>query len=217
VRWSARVLASFRDGDAEVLDHVYRSHVRVVTRVVASTLRRYGGKASIWRGIGCDLPDLVQEVFARAFAPKTRSRFDGVRDYSKFLGQIARNIAVDHLRFRHRQQDLPSGVEQVFDAFPAWPAPRDTSDEIGDRETMNVVLDYLANLPIDLRHAHEVLYERGLSEREAAAALGVGRQVIRTLGTRLRDGLRRALETDDEAGARPVRDSIQTEPTQSDE
>ena len=205
MRWAAGLLARFRSGDAEVLDGVYRRYVDVVTRVVGAALRRYGGGAITWRDAAADLPDLVQEVFARAFDPRTRKRFDGVRDYGPFLSQIARNVTVDYLRRRRRQEDIPGDVDQLFEAIAAGAAPRDLGEEIAERETMRVVADYMANLPPELRHAHEMLYVRGLSEREAAAALGVGRQVVRTLGARLREGLRRALEAEGPPAGQPTR------------
>jgi RNA polymerase sigma-70 factor (ECF subfamily) len=189
------LLARFRNGDAEVLDRVYRTYVRDVTRVVASALRRYGGGAAGWEEIASDLPDVVQEVFARAFDPRTRERFDGARDYRPFISQIAHNVTVDHLR--RRQHAVPAEIEQMFQALSVQSPLRDAGAEFAERETATIVADYLANLPLELRRAHDLLYVRGLSEREAAAALGVGRQAVRTLGARLRDGLRQALEADE--------------------
>jgi RNA polymerase sigma-70 factor (ECF subfamily) len=207
------LLARFRDGDAEVLDQVYRTYVRAVTRVVASALRRYGGGAAGWQQIASDLPDLVQEVFARAFDPRTRQRFDGVRDYRPFVSQIAHNVTVDHLR--RRQHDVPADIDQMFQALSVDSLSRDADAELAERETLTIVADYLASLPLELRRAHDLLYVRGLSEREAAAALGVGRQAIRTLGARLRDGLRHALEMSDGRGQTPRPRADQNRATQN--
>ena len=199
MRWEVGFLERFRDGDAEVLDQVYRTYVRPVTRVVAAALRRYGGSgAAGWRAIAADLPDVVQEVFARAFDPRTRQRFDGVRDYLPFVSQIAHNVTVDHLR--RSQHHVPADIEQMFQTSCIEALSRDAGDELADRETSTIVAKYLANLPLELRRAHDLLYVRGLSERDAAAALGVGRQAVRTLGTRLREGLRTALAD----GSRPA-------------
>jgi RNA polymerase sigma-70 factor (ECF subfamily) len=158
-------------------------------------LRQHRGGASSWRAVASEVPDIVQEVFIRAFDPRTRRRFDGIRDYAPFLIHIARNAAVDHLR-RLRHQ-VPADVEQVL---AAEPSARDVTEEFAERETMDVVANYIANLTPELKRVHDLLYVHGLAEREAAVALGVGRQVIRTLAARLRDGLRSALAARDQRG-----------------
>jgi DNA-directed RNA polymerase specialized sigma24 family protein len=59
---------------------------------------------------------------------------------------------------------------------------------------MAVVGRYLSLLPADLQRVHDALFVQGLSQRDAAIALGLGRQVVRTLASRLREGLRSALK-----------------------
>lgn len=181
-------LDRFRDGDPVALEEVYRAYFQTVSRAVARTLRRYGEGESghDWRAVAHDLPDLVQEVFRRAFEPDTRRRFDGVREYAPYLAQIARNVVVDHLRRQRRQVPLES-IGQLSDDGAAV-------DAFADRETMGTVKTYLASLPPTLRQIHQVMYVDGMSQREAAAALGLGRQAVRTLEARLREGLRAALE-----------------------
>jgi RNA polymerase sigma factor (sigma-70 family) len=58
---------------------------------------------------------------------------------------------------------------------------------------MRVVEEYLAALPQDLREVHRLRHQEGLSQQQAAKTLGVGRQTLRTLELRLRDGLAAAL------------------------
>jgi RNA polymerase sigma factor (sigma-70 family) len=104
-RADAQLLQSFRDGERAALESVYRAYAESVARAIAGVLRRYGreGWHGGWREIAADVPDLVQEVFARAFEPQTRRSFDGVRDYGPYLRQIARNVVVDHFRRKQRQ------------------------------------------------------------------------------------------------------------------
>src|SRR5689334_2651371 len=100
------LLREFRDGAQHALGTVYRAYVGHVTGVVRAALRRYGapgrGRAHPL-GAASDVSDLIQEVFARAFEPRTRRRFDGVREYGPYIGRIARNVVADHLRHRRRQ------------------------------------------------------------------------------------------------------------------
>ncbi|HEX7499962.1 MAG TPA: sigma factor-like helix-turn-helix DNA-binding protein, partial [Polyangia bacterium] len=72
----------------------------------------------------------------------------------------------------------------VIDDTAPWATPA----------TMRVVEAYLSTLPQDLREVHKLRYEEGLSQEQAAEKLGVGRQTLRTLERRLRDGLVTALD-----------------------
>lgn len=200
------LLRRFREGDREALAAVYREYVGAVAQTVAATLRRCGRDSSHgdWKVVATEVPDLVQEVFVRAFDARARVRFDGTRLYGPFLGAIARHVVIDHLRRRYRQpviEAAPPGDER-----PLVVLSGEDVDPFGDAMTAAVVARYVGNLPQDLREVHDALYVRGLSQREAAAALGLGRQVVRTLEARLREGLRLALaaagrlESFDDAG-----------------
>jgi RNA polymerase sigma factor (sigma-70 family) len=202
------LLQSFRDGERTALERVYRAYVESVTRVVACRLRRYCDGWSVSGGaVATELPDLVQEVFARAFDPRARGRFDGERQYGPYLAQIARNVVVDYLRRRQRQLTRAPAL-LLWDAS-AGRAPHE-DDAFGDSRTMAIVCKYVACLPGDLRQVHQALYIHGLSQREAAAALGLGRQTIRTLETRLQEGLRNALG---EIEGRRSPESVRSKPT----
>jgi RNA polymerase sigma-70 factor, ECF subfamily len=190
-RGDADLLQRFRDGETKALEAVYRAYIDSVARAVAGALRRYVGEGwqGGWREVATEVPDLVQEVFTRAFEPAARRRFDGVREYGPYLARIAHNVVVDYLRRRQRQVVRDPGL------LVEWLhlATLDRGEPFGDLETMALVSQYVARLPADLRRIHEAMYVEGLSQREAASALGLGRQVVRTLESRLREGLRRAL------------------------
>ena len=182
-------LPRFREGDKDALRLVYQSYVDAVTRVVASALRRYGAMGHHgWRALASELPDLVQEVFTRAFEPRTRRGFDGLREYGPYLGQIARNVVVDHLR--RRQRRVASENALVLEEVSLAPATPATATGFAEADTMALVSRYIAGLSPDLRRVHDALYVQGMSQRDAAVALGLGRQVVRTMEAKLRDGLR---------------------------
>ena len=186
-------LQRFRAGDHITLESIYREYVSLVARLVARMLRRSGGegRGGSWRTIAGDLPDLVQDVFARAFEAETRRRFDGVRPYGPYLGQIARNVVIDHLR--RTQKHVVLVEVNLNDEMLASSVGTTEIDDYADLRTMSMVNSYLARLPAELRQVHDALYIRGLSQREAAEFLGLGRQVVRTLESRLREGLRKEL------------------------
>jgi len=188
-----RLVALFRRGDEETLTTVYRACVDQVRRVAALVLRACAtGGARTHREIATVLPDVVQEVFVKAFAPEARRRFDASRPFEPYLAQIARNVAIDHWRLLQRY--VPSDLDQLIDRLSLEAEPDAVSgNDFADAETVAVVNSYLDALDEESRRVHDALYVKGLSQRDAAALLGVDRQVVRTKEAKLRKGLRRAL------------------------
>jgi RNA polymerase sigma-70 factor (ECF subfamily) len=154
-----------------------------------------------------DLADLVQEVFVRAFSAKSRCAYDGLREYGPYLYAIARNVLIDWARVRGRE--IPSPWTEIEAAMEMTPVLEDT-EPWAEPVTVRVVEEYLGALPEDLREVHRLRHDEGLSQEQAAERLGVGRQTLRTLERRLRDGLAAALDaagisTDDQPELARVR------------
>jgi RNA polymerase sigma factor (sigma-70 family) len=184
------LLARFRDGEEKALEEIYWMHVDDVIRVARAALRACaGGTIGRIDELAADLADVVQETFSKAFAPATRRRFDPQRLYAPYLAQIARNVVVDHWRARQRQ--VPLDVDELIDRLSL----ETTSDDVSwaDFETVTIVEGYIASLDMNERRVHHALYVKGLSQREAALELGIGRQVVRTIEAKIQDGLRRKL------------------------
>ena len=184
------LLLRFRRGDCAALETVYWAYVDRVTRVVQAVVNGYltatGERIRFGR---TELGDLVQEVFVRAFSPACRQRYDGNRPYGPYLGQIARNVVADHWRVMRRQ--VAVDVAPLLEALSLEAGA--VENAWADQETIAVVEAYLASLCPEMRRVHEALYVQGLSQRDAAAALGLGRQALRGIEARMREGLRREL------------------------
>jgi RNA polymerase sigma factor (sigma-70 family) len=188
------LICEFRKGTPEALEAVYREYIRKVERLlrVGFEIRSRGLRVG---GVGSqqsDLADLVQEVFMRAFSSKGRLAYDGRRDYGPYLFAIARNALIDWARKKGREIPVPSAdLETTFEATaiveerPPW----------ADRVTMQIVEEYIGSLPPDLREVHRLRHAEGLSQVQAADRMGIGRQTLRTLEGRLREGLAEALDS----------------------
>jgi RNA polymerase sigma-70 factor (ECF subfamily) len=174
-------LRAFRDGRPEVLEEIYWTHVDLVANVVRNGTSRVGGAPADVRA------DLVQETFARAFSERARMAYDGLRPYRPYLLTICRNLLADWSRVRGRE--IP--FDLVQDSLEA-PYARD-AEPFADPQTMAVVNAYVASLPAKLNEVYRERYEKGVSPVEAARALGLSRQSIRTAEQTLRKGLLRAL------------------------
>jgi len=176
----AALLARFRQGERSALEVVHRLYVDRVERAVRRGFWATGESAT-------EAADLVQEVFLRAFLPAARWSYDGVRDYARYLNAIVRNALAD--RCRQRMRECAMGEQALEAVAGAGPDP----DHALGAGTLELVRCYLAGLPDPLRAVHEALNEQGLSQRSAAARLGISRQNVRTLQARLHQGLRQAL------------------------
>jgi RNA polymerase sigma factor (sigma-70 family) len=183
----AELLARYRRGDPGALAAVYRLYVTRVQRAVRRRLWRMGHAVPGLPECAVEEADLVQEVFARAFAPAARLRYDGLRDYDHYLFGIAGKLLAD--RARRRAREIPVD-EAVLEAAAGPDEGLDHGPEVA---ILGLVKRYLAGLPEALRAVHHARHDRGLSQRQAAAWLGVTRQNLRTLESQLHTGLRLAL------------------------
>ena len=184
------LLAAFRRGDRSALVEVYWAYIDRVERLIRAGWRTpKGDRADPPRRE--DVADLIQETFARAFAERARLAFDGLREFGPYLATIARNLLVDWARRQGREipvdfdeDELAAAATEVFD---------DVDTRWADGATVRVVQEYLSALPPELADVHRERYIHSRSQRDAAAALGISRQQLRTREKRLRDGLRRRL------------------------
>jgi RNA polymerase sigma-70 factor (ECF subfamily) len=204
------LLERFRAGDVAALETVYRACVDQVTRVAEAVLRACSsGNARGAGEIGAALADIVQEVFVKAFAPEARRRFDASRAYEPYVAQIARNVAIDH--WRQMKRYVPADIDEIVDRLSIdEPSGNATANDWSDAETVGVVNRFLASLDEESRRVHDALYVKGMSQRDAAEMLGLGRQVIRTREAKLREGLRRELSRAARVEALPLRVSKQS-------
>jgi RNA polymerase sigma factor (sigma-70 family) len=184
------LLRAFRAGDTAALEAVYWAYVDAVAHVV----RRGAALASDAHVRGApveDWGDLVQETFTRAFAERARLAYDGLRPYRPYLLTICRNLLADWMRRRGRE--LPTDFADEAVAQPSGEAPSEPAATLAPGE-LAVVEQFLAGLDGALADVYRQRYVVGASQEEAARALGLSRQRVRTLEAKLRDGLRRALK-----------------------
>jgi RNA polymerase sigma-70 factor, ECF subfamily len=179
-------LLRFRQGDRAALEEVYWAYVDEVVRVGRCGLRARGGTRVPGVARAHELPDLVQEVFARAFAPAARAAYDGVRDYAPYLVRLAANALIDRHRKLGRELVMDEGdLQGALEVAP----PDGESAAWLEPELVRHTGSYLAELGPELRAIYEKRFVAGLSQRDAAEALGLTRPRLRTLEARLCEGL----------------------------
>jgi RNA polymerase sigma factor (sigma-70 family) len=183
------LLQRFRTGDRAALSFVYWHYVGAVEATLRRRLAALGCRPG--QRAWVDLADTVQEVFVKAFAERARLAFDGEREYAPYLMSIARNALIDSLRaspppgridLSMLERSLSSGTDNLDEPLP-W----------ADPETMLLVEQYTAKLSAAEHGVYIERYVRGQSQEQTARALGISRQQVRTLESRLRAGLAREI------------------------
>ncbi|HMP75260.1 MAG TPA: RNA polymerase sigma factor [Kiritimatiellia bacterium] len=167
---------------------------------VAALLR--GQMEQLYRvGIGfcgnhADAQDLVQETLIRAY--RKWDQFEGRADPTTWLYRIASRVC---LRMRRRRAGQPARIESL-DEDPAFAEKtmvdldalaRRQEAERGESEALLRMQDAIAALPAEFRVVLVLKEIAGLSVEDAAAALGLKPQTVKTRLHRARMRLRRAI------------------------
>ena len=205
--WPWSLLRSFREGETSALHEVYRRHAEDVAKQLrygfafqtAGRHHRFVGYRSAF-----ELHDALHETFARAFEPRARQGYDGLRPYGPYLRAIARNVVLRGFRAREVQFPeirAPGGSEtsgasiEIVDETQTSP-----EQEVGRAQVRAVVQRFLDTLPEADRELLRVRFVEGKSQRDAAAVLGLGRQQIRGREVKLRKQMLRYLRDQGEEG-----------------
>ena len=142
-----------------------------------------------------DAEDVVQEALESAF--KGLESFEGRSSLKTWLYRITHNAALMRLR---RYQPLLVDLDAATNDGPALTVPEELFDwcclpeaDLQSEETQGVVEAAIRGLPETLRGAFVLRELEGLSTEEAALALDVSTDVIKTRLRRARLNLRETL------------------------
>ena len=188
--WPTWVLQGFRAGDTRALTEVYRQHAPEIARQLrfgfsfesAGRSHRFVGYGS-----GFELHDALHETFRRAFEPRARLAYDGLRPYGPYLKTIARNVVLRGFRGgRRRIVELDETSEPVADVDAGFASPEAA---VGRAQVQQLVQSFMAELDASERQLLAVRFIDGKSQRDAADELGIGRQQVRSREAKLRKRL----------------------------
>jgi RNA polymerase sigma-70 factor, ECF subfamily len=141
------LLERFAAGDLEAFEELFRQHQRHVYAWIIRIVRDSG-----------IAEDLTLETFWRIY--RSRARFDPAGNFPAWAHRIATNAALDHLRRRRKETELPQNLAAESRADPA-----------ACRETRERIHNAFAELPAKYRLlATLALIEEEPYEKIAAAA-----------------------------------------------
>lgn len=179
-------LQRFRAGDNELLAQAYQVYARDLEAFLrAKVADNRGFRLSSAK---CDVHDVLQETFLRAFSDAARLRYDESRPFAAYLRSIARNYLVDQYRsqLRHlrslqsESQRLPMHASSV-------------EDEIETRRKRAMCRCFAESLDERQRVVFGLLL--GIcSRRQVAQATGYTPYQVRKFERELQDQLRKCLK-----------------------
>jgi RNA polymerase sigma-70 factor (ECF subfamily) len=200
------LLESFRAGDRESLAKIYLAYVDRVATLVRRGFVIDGGMSILGAVDRETQRDLIQEVFARAFAEPARLAYDGLRPYRPYLLRIAKNILIDAARKSGRCVEVGkcgaadvTGVGDinaiVEDDAPFGPEPPLNPEEASVKAQLGrIVREHVNGLDREAREFVSLRFEQEKPQRDVASAMGITRRRVRTLEKTILDDLRNHLK-----------------------
>jgi len=161
-------------GDQVALGDLYDRHARLLYSLALRIVRERS-----------DAEDVLQETFAQVW--RQANRFESSRGtVVGWLVTVTRSRALDRLRQRRTQRELPGDFDRLADSLPD--PSRGLDLQLVTAEQADRVRQALAALPDELRIPLELAYYEGLSQSEIAERL---QTPLGTIKTRMRQTLHR--------------------------
>jgi RNA polymerase sigma-70 factor (ECF subfamily) len=175
----SELVRQIQSGEAAAFDELMRRYKHPVVNFVFRML-----------GNAADADDVAQDVFVRVH--QKLNTYRPATKFSTWLFALARNAAIDHLRWRARHP-----VESMESA-PEISASSGTVEAVDAREIGALISAEVAKLPEDQRTALVLSEYQGMSHAEIGAIMRCSEKSVESRLYRarqtLREGLRPLLE-----------------------
>ncbi len=148
----SEVIRQIQSGDDSAFDELMRRYQRPVVNFIFRML-----------GNEDDAADVAQEVFVRVYQKLNTYRPE--TKFSTWLFALARNAAIDRLRWRARHPTEPIESESQL------AAATDTAKEVDAREIGALIAAAVSELPEDQRTVLVLSEYQGMSHAEIAAVM----------------------------------------------
>jgi RNA polymerase sigma factor (sigma-70 family) len=202
-----KLLDSFKKGDRDAMDQVYRHYHRGVTAFLRKGFTfRSGTGHFFFKGIqdNSDLRSAVQEVFRRAFEDRARQSYNGVNSFTNWILAIGRNMVINQFRNREiafsdyisptdERGHLTVMDDEITEEFSGilYGRPSKPQDSVFEHGELKGLIDaFTKELSEHDRKLLILRFAEGLGQEETAKLLGSTRMKVRTAESRLRSRLR---------------------------
>jgi RNA polymerase sigma-70 factor, ECF subfamily len=174
------VVRRVRAGETRLYEVLMRRHNRTVYRAIRALIRNEA-----------EVEDAMQGAYLNAFA-----RLDQFRGEARFSTWLV-SIALNEARARLRRHSTEEALEEASAVAPppgaVEPERAGPEEQVSARELVVLTERAVDSLPPDLRTTFMLRAVEGLDTADAAAALGVSEDVVKTRLHRARAHLRTAL------------------------
>jgi RNA polymerase sigma factor (sigma-70 family) len=187
-----KLLAAYRAGETWAFEILFRTFSEPVRRFLAGGFTFVSrGRTCRYRGSfpGIDADSILQETFARAFAPSTRQHYDGERPFKNYLFSIAKNLVLREFQRRERVMPLDTTEEgtdflarRSTSSTPGLHSEdRDPEVAVADTELHEVTKAFITSLDDEGRTFFTFRFVKGLTQEATAEAMGATRARIKLL------------------------------------
>lgn len=179
-------LDAFRRGERPALARVFDTYAADVARTIRAgvVVRTESGPLRVGNGLAeSDVEALINETFVKAFAPRARTSYDGLRPYGAWLGTIARNVLIDHGRQKHRHFTVDVPVDDMAAEAPSQ------EDVVARSELRAVLTRFIAAIDDLDRRIFTLRFVESRSRRDASEMLGLSEMQVRRRDMRLKRDL----------------------------
>jgi RNA polymerase sigma factor (sigma-70 family) len=199
-----KLLGAYRAGETWAFEILYRTYGEPVRRFLAGGFTFVSrGRTCRYRGgvAGIDAEAILQETFARAFAPSTRVHYDGVRPFKNYLFSIAKNLVLREYQRRERVLPLDNTdeapdvlVRRRGDSHPGLHSDeRDPEVCFADSELHAVTREFIKTLDDEGKTFFLHRFVKGLTQEATAEAMNATRARIKLIEKAQRKGFLESL------------------------
>jgi RNA polymerase sigma-70 factor (ECF subfamily) len=174
VQSDSELVRQIQSGEATAFDELMRRYKHLVVNFIFRML-----------GNAQDADDIAQDVFMCVYQNLDTYRPDS--KFSTWLFALARNAAIDRIRWRsrHRTESIESAPEIV--------ASSGTAEEVNAHEIGDQIAAAVANLPEDQKTAIILSEYQGMSYSEIAGVMRCSEKSVESRLYRAKQTLREAL------------------------
>jgi RNA polymerase sigma factor (sigma-70 family) len=188
------LLESYRKGDQKAYLTIYKKYSFSLRKFLQGGFSFSSqGRICRYRGADAsmDVEAIVQETFARAFIPTTRSNYDGLRPFQTYLFSIAKNLVLRECYHRERLINVEH-IEDSAEPVTIYPiSSRDQSTDSPEAYVQNLQLkaltdNFIAGLTDEEKSFFSIRFAKGYTQEGTAERMSTTRARIKLLEKNMR-------------------------------
>lgn len=159
------LIAQIQGGNTNAFRFLVNQHRKLVWHMVLRMVRQQE-----------DAEDICQEVFIRVY--KSISKYRGESKLSTWVGAIAYNTCLDHVRKKGKEQLVHT--DQIVELSATQPSPHTPSEVLQRDEVKAIVHGLVGQLPLHYRTVITLFYLEEFSLQEIGEITGMQEGTIKS-------------------------------------